>query len=394
MNWLKKIWQYRKGKIALVIIAFFTGLALIGDFIANEDPNYCKYEGQSYFPIFHSYGEALGLVKPYPHLRGRSWQDLSTDIALYPIIKFNGETIPNDSKPFAKPGASVKMRQYKLRHWLGTDGLGKDVAAGIVQGSRKTLLISFLTMALASLIGFFFGVLSGYFGDYTVKINRWILPILFLGFGFIFFQWIYGHWSFVLMLLSLILFLLAIIFLNRTFNSSLVSIPFDIIVMRMIEIFKSVPALFILLALLALIARPSIFNVILIIGVLRWTNIARVLRAELLKTKAKDFMIASKALGLSNSQILWRHAIPNSIPPLITIIAFGFSGVILLEATISFLGIGLSAEEVTWGSLLSDARGNFSAWWLALFPGLAIFLMVVACNYLGDTLNEINLRSD
>lgn len=394
MNWLKKIWAYPKGKWALTILGFFFCMALFADFIANEKPIYCKYQGETFFPIFHNYGAQLGMLKPYAHLKRTSWQDLELDHSIYPPIKFKPESISSFSKKFSSPGTLVKAEYFSKRHWLGTDGIGRDVAAGLVYGSRITILIGFLAMLISCCIGFLFGVLSGFYGDDSLKINPWLALTLVLGMLFIFFQWVFGHLSFLVTVILAILFVALIILINQNLNSKKVNIPMDIIVMRMIEIFKSIPALFILLAVLALIAKPSLLSLVVIIGLLRWTTIARVLRAELFKLKAKDFVTSARALGMSNYQILRRHILPNALPSLLTIIAFGFAGVILIEATLSFLGIGLSAEQVTWGSLLSEARRNFSAWWLALFPGITIFLMVIACNYLGDTLNEINLSSD
>lgn len=393
MKIIKNIWSYRKGKWALTILMFFGVMVLLGDFISNDKPVYCKYEGQSYFPVFHQYGQDLGMVDRYKFLGRKSWYDLELDQAIYPVIKFSSNSIDSKSTSFSKPGTKIKSGLLTKTHWLGSDGIGRDVAAGIVQGSQKTFLIAFLSMLISCIVGFLLGVLSGFYGDDTLRFNLWLLPVLIFGLGFIFFQWLYGHWSFWMMKGIALIYVILIVVFNRKLKSKQVNMPFDIIVMRCIEIFKSVPTLFILLALLAIISKPSLLTLVIILGLLRWSTIARVLRAELLKLKTKDFVISAHALGHSNIEILKNHILPNALPPLLTILAFGFAGVILLEATISFLGIGLSAEDVTWGSILSEARNNFSAWWLAVFPGLAIFLTVVACNYLGDTLNEINLKS-
>jgi len=391
---LGKIWSYQKGKWGLGILFFFFVIAISADFIANEKPIFCKYQAQKYFPVFHEYGEQLGLVDQYDFIGKKTWSDIKLESALFPIIKFSSSNIDRNASSFSPPGVKIQSGDLIKKHWLGSDAIGRDVAAGIIQGTRKTFAIAFFAMLIACVIGFIFGILAGFFGDNTIIISVWVLILMMTLLFFIWFQWLYGHWSFgVSMILS---FLLMVVtgFLSPRLGGKKIHLPLDMLVMRMIEVFKSVPGLFILLALLTIISHPSTLSLIVIIGLLRWTTIARVLRAELLDLKEKKFTLSAKAMGASNSQIIFKHLIPNAIPSLLTIIAFGFASTILLEATISFLGLGLSAEVVTWGSILSEARNNFSAWWLAVFPGLAIFLMVIACNYIGDTLNEISLRSD
>ena len=394
MSTFKKIWKYKKGKWGLSILAFFSLIAVSADFIANDKPIYCRYEGQAYFPIMHEYGESLGVSSNYEFLDRRSWQDLDLEKVIFPIIKFSPSDIDQNSSASSPPGTTIRSGNITKKHWLGSDSIGRDVAAGLVQGTRKTFIIAFFAMLISCLIGFVLGVLSGYYGDKTIRMSVWGLGLFLVALFLIWFQVIYGHWSFVLAIMLSLVSVFLVVFLDARLLGKKIFIPLDMLVMRMIEVFKSVPALFILLALLAIISKPSILTLIIILGLLRWPTIARVLRAELLALKEKNFILSARALGASNFQIITKHLLPNALPSLLTIIAFGFAGTILLEATISFLGIGLSAEEVTWGSILSEARTNFGAWWLAIFPGAAIFLMVVACNYLGDTLNEISLSSD
>jgi len=391
---IKKIWSYRKGKWGLGILFFFFMIACFADFIANEKPVYCQFEGQGYFPVIHGYGEYLGLVSHYDFLNNRSWQDLELDNTIFPIIKFSPSNIDKGSTSFSPPGTIIRSSYAHKKHWLGSDSIGRDVAAGIIQGTRKTFLIAFFAMFISCMIGMILGVLSGYFGDHYFKLNVWLVIVLAILLFLSWFQYIYGHWSFVSSVIVSMVVIAGGSLASSKLGGKKISIPLDLIVMRVIEVFKSVPALFILLALLAIIDRPSILSLIIIIGLLRWSTIARILRAELLALQEKKFIISARAIGATDTQIVWKHLLPNAIPSLLTIIAFGFAGTIMIEATISFLGIGLSAEEVTWGSILSEARNNFSAWWLAVFPGSAIFLMVIACNYIGDTLNELSLSSD
>ena len=164
----------------------------------------------------------------------------------------------------------------------------------------------------------------------------------------------------------------------------------DFIVMRGVEVLNSIPTLFLLLAIMAVVRTPSILYIMVIIGLVRWTGIARLVRAELLKVRQQDYILAARAMGFSSWRILFRHALPNSLSPVWTTLAFGIAGAILLEAFLSFLGIGLPVEEVTWGSLLRQISGsNTRAWWLAVFPGLAIFITVLAFNLIGERLSDI-----
>ena len=158
--------------------------------------------------------------------------------------------------------------------------------------------------------------------------------------------------------------------------------------MRLIEIMNSIPTLIFLLAVLAIIEQPSIINIMVIIGLLTWTNIARFIRAELLRVRQLDYIEAAKSMGFSEGRILLRHAIPNSLTPVLITIAFGIAAAILIEAFLSFLGIGIDTSDVTWGSMLNSSRANIKAWWLAILPGTAIFVTVSIFNLIGEGLSD------
>jgi peptide/nickel transport system permease protein len=145
--------------------------------------------------------------------------------------------------------------------------------------------------------------------------------------------------------------------------------------------------LFLIIAIVA-IAKPSIILVMAIIGMTTWTGIARFIRAELLKVRNLEFIESAHALGFSEMRTLFRHAIPNALSPVLIAIAFGIAAAILIESTLSFLGIGVPAETLTWGSVLSAARQSPTAWWLAIFPGFAIFLTVTVYNLVGEGLTD------
>ena len=166
------------------------------------------------------------------------------------------------------------------------------------------------------------------------------------------------------------------------------AIPLDFIIMRIIEFFRIIPELFLLLACLPLFASSSIYNIVLLIGIIYWPTIAMFVRAEVLKVKNEDYIKIARLNAIPVWRIMWRHILPNAIQPAIVALAFGFAGAILAEASLSFLGIGIPVDEVTWGGMLTMARSQFSAWWLAIFPGIAIFLTVISFNLLGDLMGD------
>ena len=177
-------------------------------------------------------------------------------------------------------------------------------------------------------------------------------------------------------------------YLPTSWQQKQVAIPFDMIIMRIIEVINAFPALFTILAIVAVIARPSIILLMMAIGLIRWTGIARFTRAEMLKVRETGYIQSAKGLGLGDWHIITKQALPNVLPPILITIAFGIAGAILLESFLSFLGIGIDAGQVSWGSLLQTARQNFTNWWLALYPGLAIFITVTVFNLIGNALTQ------
>jgi peptide/nickel transport system permease protein len=166
-----------------------------------------------------------------------------------------------------------------------------------------------------------------------------------------------------------------------------VAVPFDLVIMRVIEVLNSIPTLFLILLIISIVRKPNLYVIMGIIGLTGWTGIARFIRAELLKVRNLEYIEAANSLGYSNSHILFKHAIPNALSPVLISIAFGIAGAILTESTLSFLGLG-PADTVTWGQLLSYARQIPQAWWLAIFPGFAIFITVTTFNLIGDGLTD------
>ena len=277
----------------------------------------------------------------------------------------------------------------------------------MIRGTRVAMLIGVLSMFIATLIGLFLGSLAGFFGDTRFKVSRIRFWLNLIGAVLGYFYAIQSR-SYSLsvanetgtfgteLLKSLFIFFVIILlcnFLSKPFErisffAVKKTIPLDLIIMRLIEIVNAIPALFLLLAAVTILEKPSIISVMVIIGLLRWTTIARFIRAELLRVRSLEFIEATNAMGFSDWRIIIRHAIPNAIAPVLITIAFGVASAILIEAFLSFLGIGLENDEITWGLLLSFARESTMSWWLAIFPGMAIFVTVTIFNLIGDGLTE------
>lgn len=405
------VWrQFKKNRLALWSLRLLAVIALIGllsDFIANDKPLLCKIDGAWHFPIFHQYAVDVGLAKWEARFVQNNWSDHEYQFKLMPIIPYSASFQDRKNRSFVSPFDEQRIESARYRHWLGTDLLGRDVLAGMIAGTRVAMLVGLIAMSIATLIGLFFGTLAGYFGDERFKISRarLIMTLLSLPIA-IFYAFVVrsnilavadesenliaelGKSFFIFIGILLLFNLIAELLKKIPLLGKKITIPLDILVMRMIEIFNSIPGLLLLLAILAIIKKPTIIYVMVIIGFIRWTPIARFIRAELLKIRQLEYIHAAEAMGFGKFRIIFRHAIPNALTPVLIHIAFGIAGAILLEATLSFLGIGVAPEEVTWGSLLSAARQNFSAWWLAIFPGFAIFVTVTIFNLIGDGLTD------
>jgi len=278
-------------------------------------------------------------------------------------------------------------------HLLGTDTLGRDVTSGMIHGARVSFIVCLLVISSSLVIGLLIGTVMGYFGDRGIKFN--FIQLLWLA-ACIFFITYYKldvlfhgltKWSAFMVLLFTILVFSGLYMLDKL-NLKKYNFPVDVIWQRVFEVKESLPNLFIILAIAAIIAKPSLWTLSFTLIILYWVTFARYARIEMMRVKEEDYIMAAKAEGVSTYQLITKHALPNIMGPLLVVIAFSLSGVILIESSLSFLGIGLPLQEVTWGKLLAEARKSSSAWWLALFPGLAIFALIYAFNTLADMIRS------
>jgi peptide/nickel transport system permease protein len=214
-------------------------------------------------------------------------------------------------------------------HLLGTDSLGRDVLSRMIWGSRISLKVGFVAVGLSTIIGLVLGAFAGYHGGLA-----------------------------------------------------------DSLIMRFCDLMLCFPSMFLILAVIAIL-EPSIWNVMIVIGLTSWMGVARLVRAELMALKGRDFALAAKALGASDLRVIWRHLLPNAMGPVLVTATLGIAGAILTESSLSFLGLGVQPPTPTWGSILSDGKNYLErAYWLSLYPGLAILVTVLSYNLLGEGIRE------
>lgn len=408
-----RIWEsFKKNRLAyfsLWFVGFLGAVAVLADFLAYNKPIVASYRGQVMWPVFRDYWEAWsGQSLWEAELRKADWRVLPLDWAVWPPVRYSPEELDLRNAPAVGPFDEQVIRSLAERHYLGTDNLGRDVLAGLIHGSRISLTVGLVSVGISALIGILLGALAGYFGDHLLQVSRASLWLGLLGsllglyYGFYLRRYALGEAlseGFVRFLGSLMLsvgvavLVMALVWLpsrllkKTSWGAHRIHLWMDLFISRLIEVMISLPTTLLIFT-VAAIAKPSLFLVMAVIGVTSWTGIARFTRGEMLKVRSLDYIQAARALGYSDLRIMFLHALPNSLAPVLVSIAFGIASAILVESGLSFLGIGVPPTTVTWGSLLAAARSATGAWWLAVFPGVAIFVVVTLFNVLGEALRD------
>ena len=223
---------------------------------------------------------------------------------------------------------------------LGTDDLGRDVFARMLEGAFVSLAVGFVAVGIATAIGIALGAIAGYYGRLRIGIGRlWLMTV-------------------------------------------------DTLITGLIDVFLSFPSFFLILTVVAVL-KPSIWNIMVVIGLTSWTGTARFVRAEIFALREQDFVHAAEALGVSGPRMMLRHLIPNAMAPVLVSATLGVAFAILTESALSFLGFGVPPPDATWGNILSDGKNFlFDAAWLTIIPGTAILIVVLAFNLFGEGLRE------
>ena len=338
--WAEAWLRFRRRKLAMAALGYVIFLSFVAIFapaIAGTKPVVCKYKGKLYFP-------ALGYFN-------RNWEDPDgifykdkfrkifpenlkkndpESWAIWPLVYQDPYRRVRDGEWPDLPGnPSGDKGQPNKHNIFGADQQGFDVFAQMVHGTTIALSVGFVSMGIAAAIGITVGAIAGYFGGWA-----------------------------------------------------------DMTLSRVIELVMCIPSLVLILALIAILERPSIWHLMAILGCTGWTSIARLTRAEFMKLRDADFVIAAQSIGVSRIRIMLRYILPNALAPILVPISFGIASAILTEAALSFLGFGAPPPNPSWGTLLSAGRSNPQLWWLVFFPGTAIFLAVLAYNLIGEGIQD------
>ena len=406
-------WKTKQVRPALWFLGVLIFIALARDFLANGRPLYCRINGEIFYPGLRTAWH--GEDRPYGHpvldqiRQNFMWRRYNYEAALFAPIPFSpGELpmTPDTTVKQALPGSVHPGPNARFRHWLGTDDEGYDVAAGLVGGARIAILTGAMATCLSFGIGIVLGAIAGFWGDNRLRIRRGQLWLVLLSLPF---AWFYTSafmqndpaianiwllWS----VATGIFFAIVAVFgflgkhlLRTPYFQQFAVFPADLVVMRLTELFSSMPALLVIVAFAAMLKTQTqtLWPMIVLIGAFSWPDIARFVRGELLRVRELDFVTAARGMGLNEWRILLRHALPNALRPTLTIFAFGVGSAIMLEAALSFLGYGdNNLHGATWGSLLQNARSSPQLWWICLPPGLAICLTLLALNLIGEALSE------
>lgn len=309
--------------ISFYTILFFIIIASFSSIIANGYPILILENKTSHkLPTSPLFISLFNENPQYHEEQYKDWVKNKKIKSVYSLIPYS---------PYEKNLDKILMPPSFSRfgNIMGTDELGRDIAARMVHGAKNSMLIGLVAVGISLFFGIVVGSLAGYFGG-------WV----------------------------------------------------DAILSRLIEIVIVFPTLILIMAVLA-IMKPSLLNIMIVIGLTGWTSTARVIRGEFLKRKNFDYVLASRIFGASHLRLIITHILPNAMAPVIVMAAFGVASAVLFESALSFLGIGVQPPEPSWGQILNASQTYMDfAWWMTFFPGFFIFLVVLSYNIIGDNIRK------
>lgn len=414
-------WERLKANRRFIWIAVYLGLlaflSVFANILANKAPLTCSYQGERLYPFLSPssrgefYDAEVGRMRQM-FFREVDWQVQELEDVMWAPVPYGANTIlgaealpPGARRSYQDRGGNQVEVDTRFRHILGTSAYGVDLLAGLIYGTRISLLVGLLAAGLAGLIGVLIGAAAAYWGNERLRFKRGTFIFGMIG---LFFGWFYGFhlrrfiladaagvswWNFLVpLLLSCLIYILIVgVFMmlgkrisRRGWLAGQIALPVDTIISRGIEWIQSVPVLLLVVAIAAIFKDRSIWLVMTIIGLTAWPGIAVLVRGQMLSILPRNYIEAARALGLSDVQILFRHALPNALPSIFVIFSSVVGSAILAESSLSFLR--LVEQAPSWGGLISDAHKleHLSHWWIAVFPGLLIFLTVLSFNMLAE----------
>ena len=327
--WQRARARFRQHKRALwsarVLLLLFA-MSLLAPLWSNDKPLWLQYQGQSYFPLFNTYYET----------------DFGGDFAtpadyldpyLRQLLSENGNRIVMPPNPYGPNtlndfDTAPFPAAPNAQHWLGTDDRGRDILARLVYGFRDSLLFALALTAVATAIGIVVGAVQGYFGGRV-----------------------------------------------------------DLVTQRFLEIWGGLPELY-LLIILSSFFNPSLLLLLLLLSLFGWMGLSDYVRAEFLKNRQMDYVLAAKSMGVPNRAIMWRHILPNSLTPVLAFLPFRISGAVLALTSLDFLGLGVPASQASLGELLAQGKDNLDAWWIGLSAFAVLTIMLLLLIFIGEGLRQ------
>ncbi len=326
----QRYWQaFKQHKSALWALRLFVllfALSLAAPLWSNDKPLLVQYQGENYFPLFVDYNETVfgGDFDTHADYLDPYIRHKITSGGNWALYLPN----PYDDKTLNEFDAQPNPARPNQQHLLGTDDVGRDMLARLTYGFRNSVLFALALTVIATTIGIFFGAVQGFFGGKT-----------------------------------------------------------DLIIQRFSEVWGGLPELY-LLIILSSFFTPSLLLLLALLTLFSWMGLADYVRAEFLKNRQADYVLAARSMGVSNRRIMWRHILPNSLTPVLAFLPFRISGAVLALTSLDFLGLGVPGDQAGLGNLLAQGKDNLDAWWIALPTFIVLTVMLLLLVMIGDGLRR------